>query len=62
MIELMSAVLSPPVSTTGGRGQLMKLTNDVLSPLPRADFKPPCGRPHLKAGLWLLALPADYCE
>ncbi|HEY3791681.1 MAG TPA: hypothetical protein VGM09_07610 [Bradyrhizobium sp.] len=62
MVELMSAVLSPPASTTGGRGQLMKLTNDALSPLPRADFKPPCGRPHLKAELWLLALPTDYCR
>jgi hypothetical protein len=62
MAELMSAVLSRPTSTTGGRGQLEKLTDGVLSPLPRADFKPPCDRPHLQAGLWLLGLPADYCQ
>ena len=62
MIELISAALGRSTSTTGGRGQLMKLTDGRLSPLPRADFKPPCGRPHLQAGLWLLALPADYCE
>lgn len=62
MAELMSDVLSRSASTTEGRGQLMKLTDGVLSPLPRADFKPPCDRPHLQAGLWLLALPANYCE
>jgi hypothetical protein len=62
MVELMSAVLSRSASTTGGRGQLMKLTSDGPTPLPRADFKPPCDRPHLQAGLWLLGLPADYCQ
>jgi hypothetical protein len=62
MVELMSAVLSRSASTTGGRGQLMKLTSDGPTPLARADFKPPCDRPHLQAGLWLLGLPADYCQ
>jgi len=62
MAELMSDVLSRSASTTGGRGQLMKLTDGALSPLPRTDFKPPCDRPHLQAGLWLLGLPANYCE
>ena len=61
MIELMSDLYARP-STTGGLGQLMKLTDDVQSPLPRAEFKPPCDRPHLQAGLWLLGLPADYCQ
>jgi len=62
MVELMSAVLGRAGSTTGGRGELLKLTDGVPSPLPRADFKPPCDRPHLQAGLWLLGLPANYCQ
>jgi hypothetical protein len=39
----------------------MKLTDGAPSALPRADFRPPCDRPHFQAGLWLLALPADCC-
>ena len=35
MIQLMSDLFARP-STTGGLGQLMKLTDDVQSPLPRA--------------------------
>lgn len=62
MVELLRDVLYPLPTSTGGRGELLKLTNDKLSPLPRAEYRPPCHRTAVHALLWLLALPVSGCE
>jgi hypothetical protein len=62
MAELLSAVVSPSPSSTGGRGELVKLTGILQSPLERAEYRPPCRRVGARASLWLLALPVPNCE
>ena len=62
MFTLLSSVIRRSSSTTGGRGELVKMTGDAQSPLDRAEYRPPCGRTAVKALLWLLALPASNCE
>jgi len=62
MFTLLSSVISRSSSTTGGRGELVKLTGDLQSPLDRAEYRPPCHRTAVQALLWLLALPASSCE
>lgn len=62
MFELLSAVLREPASATGYRGELAKLTDGQLSPLARAEYKPPCRRAGVKALLWLLAMPPLGCD
>jgi hypothetical protein len=61
MVELLRAVLDGSPSATGGRGELLKLTGDQLSPLARAVYKPPCNRSGANALLWLLAIPSPNC-
>jgi hypothetical protein len=62
MFELLSATASRSPSSTKGRGELVKLTGDLQSPLERAEYRPPCNRTGVQALLWLLALPASGCE
>ncbi|MBU6462448.1 MAG: hypothetical protein KGI99_11320 [Bradyrhizobium sp.] len=62
MIELLSAVIDRSSSATDGRGKLVKLTDELQSPIGRAEFRPPCHRTAVQALLWLLALPVSSCE
>jgi hypothetical protein len=62
MFELLSAVIRRSPSTTGGRGELVKLAGDLQSPLERTEYRPPCHRTGVQALLWLLALPVSNCE
>lgn len=62
MLELLTAVVSRSPSTTGGRGELMKLTDGQPSPLARAEYKPPCRRAGVQALLWFLAMPVPACD
>jgi hypothetical protein len=62
IVELLSAVRGGASSMTGGRGELVKLTGDQPSPLAKAEFKPSCRRPGVRALLWLMGLPATDCE
>jgi hypothetical protein len=62
MFELLSAVISRSPSTTGGRGELVKLAGDLQSPLDRTEYRPPCHRTGVQALLWLLALPVSNCK
>jgi hypothetical protein len=62
MVELLSAAVHRSASSTGGRGELLKQADGQLSPLERAEYRPPCRRSGVPAALWLLALPVSTCE
>jgi hypothetical protein len=62
IVELLSAVMRRSPSATEGRGELVNVTDGRPSPLARAEYKPPCSRPGVRALLWLLAMPARSCD
>ena len=61
-VALLRAVLQNNLSATEGRGELMQLKDGEPAPLARAEYRPPCNRPGVRASAWLLALPAPACE
>ena len=62
MLDLIKAVVSISSSSTGGRGELVKLIDDQELPLQRAEFASPCQRRGVQAALWLLELRAEHCK
>ncbi|MCP3388904.1 hypothetical protein NLM27_08970 [Bradyrhizobium sp. CCGB12] len=61
-VELLTAIFKENPSATEGRGELMQLKDGETAPLARAEYRPPCDRPGVRAAAWLLALPSPACE
>lgn len=62
LVELLRAAIKNAPSATEGRGELMQLKDGEPAPLARAEYRPPCGRPGVRASAWLLALPGQACN
>ncbi|MGL3108674.1 hypothetical protein [Bradyrhizobium sp. BR 1432] len=61
-VELLTTILRNNPSATEGRGELMQLKDGAPAPLARAEYRPPCNRPGVRASAWLLALPSPACD
>lgn len=61
-VDLLEAVLEKPSSATQGRGELVQLKDSEPTPLARAEYRPPCHRPGVRAAAWLLNLPPPACD
>jgi hypothetical protein len=62
LVDLLTAIFRANPSATEGRGELMQLKDGEPTPLRRAEYRPPCERPGVRASAWLLALPSPACE
>ncbi|MDA9469205.1 hypothetical protein [Bradyrhizobium sp. CCBAU 53415] len=62
LLELLASERSTASSSTGGRGQLTRTADGRQVPLPRSEYRPPCGRAGVRPLLWLLAMPAPGCD